>query len=220
MKPEDAEEYTQALGQVVAGGWRQIALGERLGVPEALGLTVGEWVQQRLGGYVKLSIPERREAVDELAAEGKKNTEIAAVLGVGESTVRRDRKSPNGESDGSREGIGDRDSPNGEPPPLHAAIRETNGAEEFDYLMGHVERIADVRALQADQPEKFAAIEIYDALRVAVDEAEHWRSHVDERYPGLGSHSEWLSLVRRLHEITGQLEEWTARVKWREEATV
>ena len=72
MKPEDAEEYTQALGQVVAGGWRQIALGERLGVPKALGLSVDEWVKRRLGGYVKLSIEERREAVEELTAKGYK----------------------------------------------------------------------------------------------------------------------------------------------------
>jgi len=130
--------------------------------------------------------------------------------------------STNVETDELNQGDEPADSTNVESPSpdVHAVIRETNDAEELDYLLGHVERIADVRALQADQPEKFAAIEIYDALRVAVDEAEHWRSHVDERYPGRASHAEWLSLVRRLHEITGQLEEWTARVKWREEATV
>ena len=90
MNPEDAEEYTQALGQVVSGGWRQIALGERLGVPAALGLSTREWVDQRLGGYVRMSIPERREAVAELAAEGLKQREIADVLGVGVATVNRD----------------------------------------------------------------------------------------------------------------------------------
>lgn len=90
MKPEDAEEYTQALGQVVAGGWRQIALGQRLGVPQALKLSVDEWVKQRLGGYVKLSMAERREAVAELRAEGKSKRDVAAVLGVDEKTVRND----------------------------------------------------------------------------------------------------------------------------------
>jgi len=92
MDVADAEEYTQALGQVVAGGWRQIALGERLGVPAALGLTTRDWVDQRLGGYVRLSIPERREAVAELVNdEGMTQRQAADVLGVDEKTVRRDR---------------------------------------------------------------------------------------------------------------------------------
>jgi len=90
VNADDAEEYTQALGQVVAGGWRQVALGERLGVPAALGLTTRDWVEQRLGGYVRLSIPERQEAVAELTADGMTQREVAAVLGVGKSTVDRD----------------------------------------------------------------------------------------------------------------------------------
>jgi hypothetical protein len=90
MDRDDAEEYTQALGQVVAGGWRQVALGERLGVPRALGLTTRDWVEQRLGGYVRLAVPDRREAVAELTEEGMSTREIGAVLGVGKSTVDRD----------------------------------------------------------------------------------------------------------------------------------
>lgn len=90
MKQEDAEEYTQALGQVVAGGWRQVALGERLGVPKALGLSTREWVEQRLGGYVRMGLAERKEAAKELAAEGLKQREIADVLGVSQKTVDRD----------------------------------------------------------------------------------------------------------------------------------
>jgi hypothetical protein len=31
--------------------------GERLGVPASLGIALDEWVQARLGGYVRLSIP-------------------------------------------------------------------------------------------------------------------------------------------------------------------
>lgn len=98
MKPEDAEEYTQALGQVVAGGYRQVALGERLGVPSALGLTTPQWVEQRLGGYVRMSIPERREAVAELAAEGLTQREIADVLGVSQKTVDRDMEPESNDS--------------------------------------------------------------------------------------------------------------------------
>jgi hypothetical protein len=82
MKPEDAEEYTQSLGQVVAGGWRQIALGQRLGVPKALGLTVEQWVQGRLGGYVKLAVTERRPAVAALTTEGLSQRQVAACSGL------------------------------------------------------------------------------------------------------------------------------------------
>lgn len=99
MNPADAEEYTQALGQVVAGGWRQVALGKRLGVPQALGISVEEWVDGRLGGYVRLSIPERREAVAELAEEGMSNVEIGDVLGVDEGTVRNDKKAASEDSE-------------------------------------------------------------------------------------------------------------------------
>jgi N6-adenosine-specific RNA methylase IME4 len=90
VKREDAEEYTQALGQVVAGGWRQIALGQRLGVPKALGLSTDQWVKERLGGYIKLSVEERRNAVAELKAEGHSQREIAAITGVDEITTARD----------------------------------------------------------------------------------------------------------------------------------
>ena len=44
----------------------------------------------RLGGYIKLSIADRREAVKELAAEGLSNVAVGEVLGVDETTVRRD----------------------------------------------------------------------------------------------------------------------------------
>jgi len=90
VTPQDAEEYTQALGQVVAGGYRQVALGQRLGVPQALGLTTEAWVQQRLGGYVRMSLPERRAAVRELTGEGLSTRQAAEVLGVDHSTVVRD----------------------------------------------------------------------------------------------------------------------------------
>jgi len=92
INAEDAEEFTQALGQVVAGGWRQIALGQRLGVPQALGISTAEWVERRLGGYVRMSLPERQEAVKELTAEGMSTRKIGEVLGVNHDTVAEDRK--------------------------------------------------------------------------------------------------------------------------------
>jgi hypothetical protein len=70
--------------------WRQIARAKKLGVPQALGLSVEEWVTTRLGGYIKLSIADRREAVKELAGEGLSNIAVGEILGVDETTIRRD----------------------------------------------------------------------------------------------------------------------------------
>jgi len=47
-------------------------------------------VAQHLGGYVRLSIEERREAALELKADGASNRDIGRVLGDDEITVRRD----------------------------------------------------------------------------------------------------------------------------------
>ena len=90
MNRDDAEEFTEALGQVMAGGWRLRAHALREGVHTAMGLTFEEWSEQRLGGYVRMSIPERREAVAELADEGLTQRQIAAVVGVSQKTVSDD----------------------------------------------------------------------------------------------------------------------------------
>jgi hypothetical protein len=90
MNRDDAEECTQALGQIVAGSWRQIALAQKLDVPAALDMTLDQWVSERLGGDIKLMIDERREAVKELVAEGHNNVAVGDILGVDERTVRRD----------------------------------------------------------------------------------------------------------------------------------
>jgi N6-adenosine-specific RNA methylase IME4 len=93
MRPEDAEEYTQSIGQIVSGSWRQIALAKSLGVPKALGLTVEEWVKDRLGGYVRMSLAERREAVKNLTADGLSTREAAEIIGMSHVTVADDVKS-------------------------------------------------------------------------------------------------------------------------------
>jgi hypothetical protein len=87
MNRDDAEEYTESLGYIMAGGWRQIYLAEKLGVPKTLGLSLREWVEDHLGGYVRLTLPERREAVAELTAEGMSSRQVADVLGVSKSTA-------------------------------------------------------------------------------------------------------------------------------------
>ena len=99
LSAEDAEEYTQALGQVFSGSYRQIALAFKLGIPEALGLGRREWVAQRLGGYIRLSIAERQEAAKELLAEGMSTREVGDVLGVNQSTVVRDCNDANASPD-------------------------------------------------------------------------------------------------------------------------
>jgi phage N-6-adenine-methyltransferase len=98
MNAQDAEEYTQSLSLTVAGSWRFIALAKRLGVPRALNLSVDEWVKDKLGGHVKRSITERREAALELKADGLSNVAIAEVLGVREGTIRNDLASQNCEA--------------------------------------------------------------------------------------------------------------------------
>jgi 16S rRNA G966 N2-methylase RsmD len=96
MERDDAEEFTQSLGQIVGGSVRQILLADRLGVPKALGYArLEDWVNDRLGGYAKLPVSDRRETVAELKAEGLSNRKIAEVLGVDERTVRNDLSAEN-----------------------------------------------------------------------------------------------------------------------------
>ena len=87
MNREEAEEYTQGLEQSLSGSWRMFAWAQRNGIPKAMGLSTEEWVQ-RVGGYVKLSPPERLDAIVQLKEEGHSNRDIAKFLGVSEGTVR------------------------------------------------------------------------------------------------------------------------------------
>ncbi len=91
MKREDAEEFTQSLGQILGGTWRQIAWADRQGIPKVMGYeNTRDWVKEELGGYVQLSMEDRREAVLELTEDGLSTREAAGVLGVGKSTVAED----------------------------------------------------------------------------------------------------------------------------------
>lgn len=114
ISPEDAEEWTQSLAQVGAGWWRQVALAVKQGAPAALGLSLDEWREARLGGLVLKSIPERQAAVAELASDGLTQREIAGVLGVGVGTVNRDLN-PSSVPNGTPEAPGDEAGP---PPPV------------------------------------------------------------------------------------------------------
>ena len=122
MKKEDAEEFTQSLGQIVGGSWRQIALAKRLGVPQALGLGVDEWVNKRLGGYIKMTIEDRRKAAGELATEGDSSRAIGEVLGVDHVTVLNDLRDGENSPDETRPAseISDLGGSGGENSPLDA----------------------------------------------------------------------------------------------------
>lgn len=91
ISPEDAEELTQSLGQIVGGSWRQIAAFTRMGIPKALGLSTQEWANTRLGGYARLSIEDRREAVKELLDDGFSQRQAAEIIGVDHKTVGNDK---------------------------------------------------------------------------------------------------------------------------------
>jgi hypothetical protein len=94
-----AEEFTAALEQTLSGSWRLTLLAVREGVPQALGLSVEAW-QARVGGYVRLSIPDRREASRELVEdEHLTQREAAAVLGVDVATVNRDLRAADATAD-------------------------------------------------------------------------------------------------------------------------
>jgi ParB family chromosome partitioning protein len=95
---DDAVEYSESLGQIGAGWWRQIAWAHRQGIPEALGLDRREWAET-YHGYLKMPIEERREAVAELAEEGYSQREIADVVGVDDRTVGRDLAAANAASE-------------------------------------------------------------------------------------------------------------------------
>lgn len=89
---EAAEEYTQSLSQIFAGSYRQILWAQQNEIPQALGLTTEEWVTKRLGGYVRMQVPERRKAVKELTDEGLSTRQIAEVVGVSHVTIAKDVK--------------------------------------------------------------------------------------------------------------------------------
>lgn len=91
MKYEDAQEFTDGIGPIGVGMYKLVAWAHKNGVPQALGYNdTRQWVQERIGGYVKYDVETRRGIVDELKGEGHSNVEIGQILGVGEATVRRD----------------------------------------------------------------------------------------------------------------------------------
>jgi 16S rRNA G966 N2-methylase RsmD len=95
VRREHAQEFTEALDMIGAGWYRQAVLAGQMGVPEALGLSWVQWVERYMP-KLKLVMRDRQAVIAELAEQeidGKtlSNRQIAAVLGIEESTVRLDR---------------------------------------------------------------------------------------------------------------------------------
>jgi DNA-binding CsgD family transcriptional regulator len=91
LSRDEATEYSKNIGQVATGNYGLIDFAiHTLGVPQALGISPDEWIQE-LGGYVRWNIDQRRQAVKELTEAGRTSSEIGAVLGIGETTVKEDK---------------------------------------------------------------------------------------------------------------------------------
>jgi hypothetical protein len=110
-----------------------------------------DWVQDRLGGYVRMGVDERREAVAELAEDGLSLREIAGVVGTSYETVNRDLSVTNVTPD---DGIAPDDAPfraddvtNGTPDPDDRIVG-------YDPPLKHEAIIRDV----ADAAETAAAV--------------------------------------------------------------
>ena len=92
LTEEVAEKWTQSIARAIDVGYEQIDLAIQTGIPKKLGMAPRDWVNERLGGYVRLSIEARRKAVGELKAKGRSQRQIADVIGVGQQTVNKDQK--------------------------------------------------------------------------------------------------------------------------------
>lgn len=90
LSEDAAEEFTAALGQVLAGGLRLAEWGQDNGIPAALNLSAEEWAQKKLKGHVHWDREERRLVVKHLHEKLRSTRKVAAILGVHHDTVADD----------------------------------------------------------------------------------------------------------------------------------
>lgn len=139
MNAAAAVEFSESFGMIGAGWWRQIAWAKQQGIPDALGLSTREWVERYVGGWARLAIEDRREAVLELTTAeedggaGLSQREAAEVLGVHEATVSRD--------------LADASEPPGTehaPAPAALQVQATNARGDADILITYMSGLADL----------------------------------------------------------------------------
>jgi hypothetical protein len=216
MTPEDAEEYTQALGQVVSGGYRAIALGIKLGVSKSLGLSDDEWVRTKLGGVVRLSIPERRNAAKELADEGFSQRQIGASLGVSHTTVDRDLGGTNvPEDDGVRAqepAVGGTNVPSDSPPLLSVVDLETGEivATADEYLEEQRQEEAESASLIAAVPDPSGTAELWRLRQMVARGLSQFSSNVLVLDPVAASEACDDGQRRDMKHFRKQVDEWIA----------
>jgi transposase len=91
ISKEQAEEFTQNAASLVHIGYKNILWADNVGIPTVLGYeSLRDWVTDKLGGYIRYPIEERREIAKELRANGKSKTAIGEILGVNDGTIGRD----------------------------------------------------------------------------------------------------------------------------------
>lgn len=143
MDAAAALEFSESFGMIGAGWWRQIAWAKQQGVPDALGMSTREWVEHYVGGWARLAIEDRREAVLELVAApddgglGLSQRDAAEVLGVHEATISRDLADASGTHAVEQVSAAD---------PLQMQTPEHEApAVDSDILVAHVAGLSDLR---------------------------------------------------------------------------
>lgn len=143
MDATAAQEFSESFGMIGAGWWRQIAWAKQQGIPDALGMTTRDWVEHYVGGWARLAIEDRREAVLELVAApdegglGLSQRDAAEVLGVHEATISRDLADASGTRTADHESSTE---------PLQMQVPEAETpAVDADILMAHVAGLSDLR---------------------------------------------------------------------------
>src|SRR5690606_37841739 len=159
--------------------WRQIAWGAKNGVHEALGLSLEEWREKRLGGLVLKSIPERREAVAELVwEEGFSRREVAAILGVDEKTVRNDLRADSSAPPVKDAQVATLVGAENSAPEHDVLTPETSmpaGQDHADTILADIDqRVAEQAEAVQDTKPQLTLVEPEPAPRIQVNEGDEW----------------------------------------------
>jgi ParB-like chromosome segregation protein Spo0J len=89
-----------------------------------------------------------------------------------------------------------------------ATVRTELSPDAFEYEVNRLKHIGDVRRLQEQYPERFAADEILDLLEHAVHEALPWVDRLTVEYPGRYSHEQWRVLLDELERVRDGITSW------------
>ena len=94
-KAERAQEFSESLGLIADGFWRQLAWAVESDVPKDMGLSVPEWID-RYRPPVQLEPAHRKAAAQELKESNPSlsNRAIAAILNVSAPTIAADLAPP------------------------------------------------------------------------------------------------------------------------------